>query len=437
MRFERYRQLGILACISLVLTLLLVSCGTYIDLSAVDTHYRQGNFSRALYTLERRSDQMRAAQGPIILAYDLGILNHYSGNWEQSNQLLSESERLIEEAYTKSISQGFASYMINDAAKAYEASAYEELAINLIKALNYLALGESEGALVELRRAIEKQAHFSDRYARAQAQLAATAQADNLPYASSSVRTTFTTSALLHWLASIVSAHLADWSMTSYAQQAALEAFSLQPHLYPFTVPKDLHLGSPREGKARLHLLSFVGQSPEREELVEYLPFSNDLQARIAYPTLQMRPSAVAAIEVTTSDGVRLLLEPIESLERIALDTFGPTAALARQRSYLRTTARLLGKVAVTKEEEEQTLLSLLLDLVFTVSAEVAEQADLRSTHYLPAEAWIGSLDLNPGVYHLVVTYYDKRGAKLASEMLQPVTLSTDSLTLIELIFPR
>jgi uncharacterized protein len=92
----------------------------------------------------------------IMLFLDKGLLEYYAGEHKKSSQSLQEAERLIEEAYTKSITANFMSYILNDNTKEYPGEDFENIYINIFNALNYYKRGDLGGALVEIRKLSEK-----------------------------------------------------------------------------------------------------------------------------------------------------------------------------------------------------------------------------------------------------------------------------------------
>ncbi|MCL7961120.1 MAG: hypothetical protein M8861_13085 [marine benthic group bacterium] len=81
-----------------------------------------------------------------------GLLLHYAGLFEESNELLQRAEAIIDDRYTRSVSLALLSIVTNDRALAWLPSDTERLMVNYYGALNYLALGDPEEAAVEARR---------------------------------------------------------------------------------------------------------------------------------------------------------------------------------------------------------------------------------------------------------------------------------------------
>ncbi len=81
-----------------------------------------------------------------------GLLLHYAGMYEESNEVLQRAEAIIDDRYTKSVSLALLSLVTSDRALAWLPTDTERLMVNYYGALNYLALGDAEEAAVEVRR---------------------------------------------------------------------------------------------------------------------------------------------------------------------------------------------------------------------------------------------------------------------------------------------
>ncbi len=81
-----------------------------------------------------------------------GLLLHYAGRYEESNEVLQQAEVMIDERYTKSVSRALLSMVTSDRALAWVPGDTERMMVNYYGALNYLALGDLDEASVEARR---------------------------------------------------------------------------------------------------------------------------------------------------------------------------------------------------------------------------------------------------------------------------------------------
>jgi hypothetical protein len=111
---------------------------------------QQENFEDALgHTEEDYADD---AGDSLLLLMHRGLLQHYAGLYEDSNDAFQLAELIVDDRYTRSISRAVLSLVTNDRALAYMPNRAERLMINYFGALNYLALGDVEEAAVEARR---------------------------------------------------------------------------------------------------------------------------------------------------------------------------------------------------------------------------------------------------------------------------------------------
>jgi hypothetical protein len=157
MRYRKSVANGLFFVLLFALIMLMSGCTSFMDISATQSLYKDAKYQGAYESLLLEVPSLLKKQGPLIVNYDLGILSRLGEHYTDSNNYLSEAERLIWEAYTESVSGNIASFLVNDNTKAYQGEAYEDMYLNIFKALNYMHLGETEAALVELNRSIEKQ----------------------------------------------------------------------------------------------------------------------------------------------------------------------------------------------------------------------------------------------------------------------------------------
>ena len=77
---------------------------------------------------------------------DKGLLEHYGGYYRDSSTTLQNAERLMEEAFTKSISQSVATFIANDNSKEYPGEDFEDIYISVFNSLNHFQMGDIDGA---------------------------------------------------------------------------------------------------------------------------------------------------------------------------------------------------------------------------------------------------------------------------------------------------
>jgi tetratricopeptide (TPR) repeat protein len=111
-------------------------------------------------------DKVCRGEDDVVCLLEEGLLLHYAGQYDSSNKVFERAEVRTEDLYTKSISRQAASLATSDLVLEYAPRPFEQVLINYFRALNYMFLGDEEGALVECRKASEKLARFSEDEAR-------------------------------------------------------------------------------------------------------------------------------------------------------------------------------------------------------------------------------------------------------------------------------
>lgn len=107
----------------------------------------------------------KAAQGRNRLLYlmNAGWTDHMLAQNSESNALLNTADLMIED-YQKNIGLDALSLVSNSTIKPYKAESIENIMLNYYKAMNYLALNDRAGALVEARKITNKLYALNDKY---------------------------------------------------------------------------------------------------------------------------------------------------------------------------------------------------------------------------------------------------------------------------------
>lgn len=113
-------------------------------------HARDEDFTEALELTE--ADAGDDIGDELLRLLHRGLLLHYDGQYEASNQILQRAEEMIEDRYTRSVSRAALSLLTSDRSLAWLPNGTERLMVNYYGALNYLALGDVGEAAVEARR---------------------------------------------------------------------------------------------------------------------------------------------------------------------------------------------------------------------------------------------------------------------------------------------
>lgn len=408
-------------------TCLLASCASTVDVHKTELGLYHGDYARALEQVQTESVSIEKRQGPIVRALDVGIVQHYAGDYQGSNVSLTEAETRIEKAFTKSVSRSAASFVINDNTKEYPGEDFEDIYINIFKALNYARMGDISGSMVEIRRSSEKQQVLLDLYS------SYNQEHDE--------KIAFTHSALGEWLGMVFSQHLGNRSDAQYYARRVADAFANEKDLYPFAMPRAAVLQTPEEGKTPIYLLAFTNIEPRKREVQESLWMPSGNWMTVAVPELMARESEIQRILVTVDGSPAGQMEMMESISRIAINTYLLKKSGIYSKAMLRATGKLIatdvvdvaGHVAAANSSDDSGgawLLADLATLAANLVGNLSERADVRMSHFLPGHAYIGLVDLSEGAHEVILTYMGEKEVLKQERFL--VTVEPGSLSLVE-----
>lgn len=149
------------AYIALLSVLFLSGCATYNqDINDGLELARQGQWHEAEEVV---NDVLDSSQDHLLRLLEAGALAQYQGDYERSNQLLEQAERLSDTFLEESISSRSWALLAKPMQGDFQPSGFERVYINFFKSLNYLALADQatsrserqnllDAALVESRR---------------------------------------------------------------------------------------------------------------------------------------------------------------------------------------------------------------------------------------------------------------------------------------------
>lgn len=433
--------------------MLLVSCATSPEVyNIIDAEVSHGDFEAAIHEIVTKQDEGRRKaiypqRNTILLYLDKGMIEHYAGNYRDSSNDLEQAERLIEEAFTKSIAQDAASYIVNDNTKEYSGEDYEDLYINVFNALNYSHRGDLEGAGVEIRRLTEKLVKLESKYTEgmAKAQSAMKVQSAQLP---ESKPVNFSNSALARYVSGIVYRAQGEADFARIDFVSLKDAYAASPVVYKNPLSSELEMtgGSGNEknaeldiprGKARLNIVAFAGLSPVKEEsrIDFFLPFQYAWSAAVAVPVLKARSSVITRIEAVIDGQETVALDLLEDMGAVMTQTYNAKLSMTMVKTFVRTIAKYVAVEAAGRAAAEQggENAGRLAALVAKLTVDLSESADIRSGRYFPGKAYVGGITLEPGNYTVTVTYYSGNKT-VASYKKENVRVGTSGLNLVETV---
>ena len=420
------------------------------DRAVYDAYLVSGDYEGARNRLEADKKSLYAGTDAVLYNLDSGMLAHFAGDYDASNERLSEAEKLMEYYYAKSVVQTVGSFILNDSLVDYAGEDYEDIYTNLFMALNYIQLHKRDDAFVEIRRFDNKLKLLSAKYERQLKEDGLSAYSPYSSYSESNKQSEFHNSAFARYISLLLYRSEGRSDSALIDKKYAESAFRMQRSLYPFSIPQaiDEEFRIP-EGKARVNVLCFTGLSPAKREEVLRIPNPyGGSWFKIALPVMEMRPSkiAYAEIEAVGKSGKKTYgkLELLESIENIAEDTFRRKQALIYAKTFARALSKSITSSAVSaavgaQDEGDGNMESLaaFIEVLSGIFMEVSERADTRSSRCFPANVWAGGLNVEPGVYTVNVSCYDKNGRLVYFDTKKDLGVTGSSLALAEFVCMR
>jgi hypothetical protein len=416
---------------------ILVSCAST-PFEQVDEVLGQDRYGESAGVLEKNRRKLYG-EDTILYYLDKGMLTHYAGLYEESSGLLEAGDRAMEEAYAVSILQTAGTYLLNDTVQDYTGEDYENIYINIFNALNYYHRGDLEEALVEIRRMNNKIRNLAGKYGALMSELQKKALDESLPIPpNDQAPSAFNDSALARYLGMLF------YRGSGHGDDARIDgnylrlAFANSPVLYPHPLPASLEeeLDIP-PGMARLNFLAFAGLSPVKKANTIRLPTGRSY-IKISLPELVYRPSSTARIEVVFDGGRHVALELLESIQTIAGETYKAREAVIYLRSIIRGSLKGISSAVLDSMAEESdgnaSAIYGLLSLGAQIFAEASEKADLRISRYFPGRAYVGGINLSPGLYSFDIIYYNPSGKPIDSFRCENIPVLENRLNLTEVV---
>jgi len=140
----------------LFLCLFLASCASSAKLreEKIGKPISAGNYEAAIETVNKNKKEFYNSGDAFLYEFDLGLLYHYNQNYEESIKHFAVAEDILDELYTRSLSNEAAAILTNDNVRPYRSYPFEIQWLYQTQILNYMALGEIDESVVEARRAL-------------------------------------------------------------------------------------------------------------------------------------------------------------------------------------------------------------------------------------------------------------------------------------------
>ena len=423
----------------------------------VDTKVAMQDYASAALSLEASKDEYYQKKDRVLYYLDVGMLYYYKPDPQKSNSLLSNAEDAIDELYTKSISKGAASLLLNDNVLDYSGEDYENVYLNVFKALNYLSMNQFDPAFVEVRRINNKLSELQDKYEKIADEYNKSEDAKKKFTVS---KNQFNNSALGRYLSMLMYRAEGKIDDARIDRNEIDKAWQSQAQLYNFPEPNfDSYLET--TGKARLDVIGFVGKAPQlfarnltihtfkdavviyvsdgkNEKQLDVIPWkdmTSGYHFKFSLPAMEKQGTVITKISVEVNGSPVCQLQTIESLENAAEDTYKLKEGLTYLKTIIRTVTKGILNEKANKELDKKTgggLFGELTRIATSAVVDASENADLRLARYFPAKAMVGEVAIDPGTYAIAVKYFGMDGRLFYTDNCGQVTIKKDELNLVQ-----
>lgn len=433
-----------IASLSVLLSFLfLVSCAPSLKhYPNINQHLVKQDYDGA-HKVVQESKKTYAERNAVLYYLDEGIITHYGARYDESNQSLSESESMMEDLYTKSISKEAAAFLISDNTVPYRGEDFERALVNLFMALNYVGMGDWDDALVEARR-VDNVLNMINSYYEEDA------------------KNVYKEDAFIRFLMGVLYEAEAEWNDAYISYKKAEEIYqndyqpnygvsppillienliSLSQALGYYSEVSELRAKYPyikaidaaeKEQNAEIYIIHYNGLGPEKVEQDFLIPMPDGYIMKFAYPAFQKRGYQIAKGDILlrnnesnkTFASSTVLMEDITSL---AIKNLENRIGRVKVKAVARATTKYLATKAAENEAEKRGgfLAGLVTRTVANVASVATEQADLRHWRLLPAEIRVARLVVPPGTYQGAVHFVNAGGSTIGSREIRPFTINS------------
>lgn len=428
----------------------------------IDEVLAQSDYATALMRIEAAKEDGYTKKEKVLYYLDAGMLNFYSGNYAKSNELLEKAEIAIEENYSKSVSKAAASFLLNDNALEYAGEDYENIYLNIFKALNYLELGSFDGAFVEIRKIDDKMKLLEDKYGKMTEEMN---KSKNAKIKIKPEKMKFHNDALGRYLSLLIYRAEGKYDDARIDLDKLKKAWSTQAQIYDFAPPQtETYLKDDK--KAKINFLAFTGISPYKKArtlyihtLEDYVIIANSEQSgqgdskldqldefhwpgvienlhfKFQLPYLYVKKSRVKEIRVKIDGVDQGRLEMLESLNNVAETTYKVKEPITYIKTITRTVVKGLASHKAKGEMGKKIsnpLFAAAAKFATDIAVDSTENADLRIARFFPAFAYVKEIEVDPGVHDIEVEFYGANNTLLLVNEYLQTDLQPGGLNLIK-----
>jgi uncharacterized protein len=406
----------------------------------------QGNYAGALATLRQSKKDAFKEQDRVAFWMNEGMLLHLTKQYKASTDVLTKAEQRSKELFTKSVSKSISAAFTSDAATDYAGEDYENVLVNVVKSLNFLAQSNRESALVEARKINEKLSYYNTKYKH---------------------KNVYNQDAFALWLAGLLHEMGGEWDDARINYVKAMEVYKGAFAAYGIQAPSylaedavraallsgdrgtaakfkamgaDGHTVEAAKTQGEIVLVHLNGEGPSKSDYFINCIFKSILlwrcdgepggkfikrtritvtpngwhSMKLAFPELHIHRPRSQSLSVSLG-GITIRSEPAYPLSQIAAKTMRDKTARIFKDTIIRGVTKMLTVVAAEqvgkaagsggkkKNKKGGNLLGWLLKTATSTAMQATEEADKRAWTTLPARIDVARLWAPPGTHTITI----------------------------------
>jgi uncharacterized protein len=383
----------------------LCACATYQSkIGGARSALSVGDYNKAVELIAPLAAKEDGDQLVYLLDYATAL--QFAGRYAESNAAFLQADKLQEQLDYQSVSRVAGSLLASEELKQYKGDTFEKVFINAQLALNFLALGQTDSALVECRR-------INNKFKKLKAD-------DNKdvklnPFAK--------------YLAALI------WESIKSYDDAAIaykEAYSIDPTIDG--IEEDLLRSSMLAQRDADHqkwrksfpqaVDKFIQRNPKDPELIIISQIGWGPQKEFSpvdyrWPVLKESHTPTKKIKIT-ADGKNYESKLVYDVTRAAIATLEDDRLSLLGRRMAGLVAKDLVAEKIRKENE-------LAGILAFVAMRVSDRADLRQWSTLPSQVQVTRLPLKAGKNEIVIQGYGAGGEPTNYHSIQTVHITKAS----------
>lgn len=374
----------------------------------------------------------------VLFYMENGLVAHFAGRYQESNQSLLKAEARLDELYTRSISKQAASFIFNDNTIPYRGEDFEDTLVNLFMALNYAGLGLIADALVEARQLDNELNLINSRYADDQKNVYSEdafirllmgvlyEAGDEINDAFISYRRAeevYRTDYQHNYGVHPPQFLIENLLSAAQALDFDKEMLTIQ-QMYPSISHPD---PNEKRNLAEIFIIHYNGLGPEKVERAWVVPVPEGYIVKVAYPQFEKKNYEIArgVVRLRHLDNGKTyhfstqLVEDIGSIAIVNLDNH---MARIKAKAIARAATKYFIIKVASEEAREQggDLVGVLVQLAGNITAALTERADVRYWRMLPDEIRIGRALVPAGKYDGEIDFVDSGGGVVITRNIKP-----------------